>query len=92
MSGLELRGHPLHTRSLTIVLRQGEDGATLARGDIIDLRKTGFVPMPDGLQTAGIVHHMILEARVGADRRLEKLETAQPLCPCHRIRGRSRGQ
>lgn len=78
MSGLALRGHPLHTRSLTIVLRQGEDGATLARGDIIDLRKTGFVPMPDGLQTAGIVHHMILEARVGADRRLERLETAQP--------------
>ena len=31
MSGLALRGHPLHTRSLTIVLRQGEDGATLAR-------------------------------------------------------------
>jgi hypothetical protein len=78
VSGLALRGQPLHTRSLTIVLRQGEQGETLARGDVIDLRKTGFVPMPDGLQTAGIVHHMVIEARIGADRRLESLETAQP--------------
>jgi hypothetical protein len=36
------------------------------------------VPMPDGLQTAGIVHHRVIEARIGADRRLESLETAQP--------------
>jgi hypothetical protein len=34
--------------------------------------------MPDGLQTAGIIHHMVIEARIGADRRLEALETAQP--------------
>lgn len=78
MNGLEVRGQPLHTRSLTIVLSRAEDGGTFARCDVIDLRKTGFVPMPDGIQTAGIVHHMLIEARVGADRRLEALVTEQP--------------
>ena len=78
MTGIPARGHPLHTRSLTLVLRRGEGGSTQLRGHILDLRKTGFVPMPDGLQTAGIIHHMLIDARVGADRRLEALETAQP--------------
>ncbi len=76
---LPTRGQPLHSRSLTIVLRVGEGGKVHARGDVIDLRKTSFVPMPHGIQPAGIIHHMILEAVVDAEtRELESLETAQP--------------
>ncbi len=76
---LPTRGQPLHSRSLTIVLRVGEGGKVHARGDVIDLRKTSFVPMPHGIQPAGIIHHMILEAVVDAEtRELELLETAQP--------------
>jgi len=75
---LAARGQPLHTRSLTLVLRAAPEGGALVRGDIIDLRKTGFVPMPDGIQPAGIIHHMLIEARVSADRTLEELETSQP--------------
>ena len=47
-------------------------------GEVIDLRKASFVPMVDGLQTAGIIHHMTLDARVHPKTRvLESLETGQ---------------
>ncbi len=76
---LPTRGQPLHSRSLTVVLRRAENGKVHARGDVIDLRKTSFVPMPHGIQPAGIIHHMILEAVVDAGtRELESLDTAQP--------------
>ncbi|NRA03611.1 MAG: DUF2889 domain-containing protein [Myxococcales bacterium] len=72
-------GHPLHTRSLTLVVTKREDGRWRARGDVIDLRKSSFVPMQDDLQPSGIVHQMSIEASVDpASRRLEALQTEQP--------------
>jgi hypothetical protein len=77
---LPVSGQPLHTRSLTIELTQREDGKLRAWGEVIDLRKASFVPMPGGLETAGIIHHMTLDAAVDpATRVLESLDTAQPV-------------
>jgi hypothetical protein len=76
---ITLAGRPIHTRSLTIVLSQREDGRLRALGQVIDLRKTGFVPMFDELATAGIIHQMSLDALVDPrSRELEALEVAQP--------------
>ena len=36
---LDLRGHPLHTRALSLELRQRADGALGAAGVLLDLRK-----------------------------------------------------
>ncbi len=64
---------------MTIDVSQEEDGALRAWGEILDLRKASFVPMVDQLQTAGIIHHMILDARIDAETRvLEALDTQQP--------------
>ena len=76
---IPITGHPLHTRSLTLVVTTLPDGRWSARGDVVDLRKCGFVPMAQGIQPAGIIHLMTLE--VGLDpesRRLESVEVAQP--------------
>lgn len=76
---LPVEGHPLHTRSLTIGVRSDAGGGLRLRGEVIDLRKCSFVPMPDGLQTAGIIHLMSLHGRVdAASRILESLQVEQP--------------
>ncbi len=76
---LPVTGHPLHTRSLTVVFTQRDDGRVRVRGDVNDLRKSGFVPMPSGLQPAGIVHQMSIDLDVDSEtRRIESIETAQP--------------
>ncbi len=75
---LPVRGQPLHTRHLTLEMRCGGDGLVHVWGEVIDLRKASFVPMVDELQTAGIIHHMTLDARVHPETRvLESLETDQ---------------
>lgn len=76
---LPLRGHPLHTRSLTVALTAGQPGRWHARGDVIDLRKAGFVPMMSELQPAGIVHQMTIDLELDADTlAIVALETSQP--------------
>src|SRR5262249_28873610 len=55
---LDLRGHPLHTRCLSITLVQRADGRLDVHGEIVDLRKRGFVPVAGDLQPSGVVHHM----------------------------------
>jgi len=76
---LPLRGRPLHTRHLLLDLLAGGPLDLVVRGEILDLRKNGFVPSAGDLQTAGIIHHMTLEASVdAATRTLRALETAQP--------------
>lgn len=76
---LPVTGHPLHTRSLTTVVSQRDDGRLRVRGDVNDLRKCGFVPMLSGIQPAGIIHQMHIELAVDpATRRIESLETGQP--------------
>ena len=42
---LDLRGHPLHTRSLSVTLTRRADGRLDVRGELVDLRKRGFVPV-----------------------------------------------
>lgn len=64
---------------MTLDVSQEADGKLRAWGEILDLRKASFVPMVDQLQTAGIIHHMILDGRVdSATRVLESLDTQQP--------------
>jgi hypothetical protein len=76
---LSITGVPLHTRSLTSVGSLREDGLWSIRGDVIDLRKCGFVPMTQDIQPSGIIHHMTIELVVDPDtHRIEELVTAQP--------------
>src|SRR5207247_8847167 len=42
---LEARGHPLHTRALSVVLAARADGKLDVHGAVLDLRKRGFVPV-----------------------------------------------
>jgi hypothetical protein len=76
---LDLHGHPLHTRSLSITLTQRADGRLDVHGELVDVRKRGFVPVAGELQPSGVVHHMLLDGIVhpGA-RTLDALEARQP--------------
>lgn len=77
---LPVRGHPLHTRSLTVVVSLLENGHWHARGDVIDLRKVGFVPMMSDIQPAGIIHQMSIDLEVDpGTARIESVEVAQPV-------------
>ncbi len=77
---LPVTGHPLHTRSLTMLIRWHESGSWHVRGDIIDLRKSGFAPMTTSLQPAGIIHQMGIDLVVNAENRcLESLEVNMPV-------------
>jgi len=76
---LDLRGHPLHTRALSVTLTQRDDGRLDADGSILDVRKRGFVPVGGELQSSGIVHHMRLVAVVDpATRRIDDAMAEQP--------------
>jgi len=61
---LDLRGHPLHTRSLSVTLTQRADGRLDAHAEVVDLRKRGFVPVAGELQPSGVVHHMLLDGEI----------------------------
>jgi len=76
---LSITGVPLHTRSITIVTTLREDRRWDVRGDLIDLRKCGFVPMTQDIQPPGIIHHMTISQIVDPQSlRIDSLETAQP--------------
>jgi Protein of unknown function (DUF2889) len=70
---LDVQGHPLHTRALSVTLLQRPDGKWDVQSYILDLRKRGFVPVAGDLQGAGIVHHMRLQGIV--DPAMSRLET-----------------
>ncbi|MCP3987309.1 MAG: DUF2889 domain-containing protein [bacterium] len=73
------RGQPVHTRTLVIeIIRQ--DAQTLrAEGEILDLRKCGFVPGAGDLQTAGFIHQMKITAWLNPeDRIIRRLVVEQP--------------
>jgi hypothetical protein len=77
---IPITGHPLHTRSLTVVVTTRPDGRWGARGDVVDLRKCGFVPMTQGIQPAGVIHLMTLDVELDpASRRLEAIASDQPV-------------
>jgi len=63
---LDLGGHPIHTRALSVSLAR-LDGARLAvAADLLDLRKRGFTPVGSELQGAGVIHQMGLDAVLDA--------------------------
>lgn len=76
---LAIQGMPLHTRSLSVALSPLQSDRWLARGDVIDLRKNGFVPSTYDLQPSGIIHSMNIELELDPGS-LEILEirVAQP--------------
>jgi hypothetical protein len=56
-----------------------EDGRWRARGDVIDLRKVGFVPLLSDIQPAGIIHQMSIELVVDPARgRIDSVAVDQP--------------
>jgi hypothetical protein len=58
---------PLHTRTLTVRVARDAPGHLAVDGVVLDLRKRGLVPMGGDLQTAGVIHHMKVAARVETD-------------------------
>ena len=75
---LEASGHPLHTRSLSVVVAARAQGLLDVDGVVLDLRKRGFVPVAGDLQGAGIIHDMRLAGVVDAERQiLERLAAEQ---------------
>lgn len=76
---LDVAGHPLHTRALTVTFTQRTDGRLDARAVLIDLRKRGLVPVGGDLQSPGIIHHMLLDGIVDpAAARLDEIRALQP--------------
>jgi len=74
-----VHGRPLHTRPLTIVISRESDTLWRARGDVIDLRKHGFVPMIDDIQPSGIIHMMSIDLAFEPESlRIERISTDQP--------------
>lgn len=73
-------GQPLHTRSLTTLIRLRDDGHWHVRGTVIDIRKTGFAAMPMSLQPAGLIHDMTIDLALDPETlRIDSLETRQPV-------------
>lgn len=76
---LDLRGHPLHTRALAITLAQRGDDRLDVHGELLDLRKRGFVPVAGDLQPSGLVHHMLLDGVVDPrTATLDEIAARQP--------------
>ena len=70
---------PLHTRSLTVAVKRLSEARWLARGDVIDLRKNGFVPTSYDVQPAGIIHSMNIELELDpTNLRIEAIRVEQP--------------
>ena len=68
-----VRGHPLHSRLLSVTLAQRADGRLDVFGEILDLRKRGFVPVAGDLQASGIVHQMQLRGVVEPGERTARV-------------------
>ena len=74
-----LEGMPLHTRALSIAVSRESDALWYARGDIIDLRKNGFVPSSYDIQPSGIIHSMNIELHFDpVSLRIERIAVDQP--------------
>ena len=72
-------GDPYHTRCLSVGVYQCGRDRVRFQGDIIDLRKAGFIPMMGDFQSAGIIHKMELSGEVAIGSRvLERISGAQP--------------
>jgi hypothetical protein len=74
---LEARGLPIHTRTLSVCLLAGTDGALEVAAYVLDLRKRGFVPVAGDLQGTGIIHQMQIDATIDPERRILTRITAR---------------
>src|SRR5262245_8628824 len=75
---LDVAGHPLHTRALSLVFTGRDDGRLDVQGTVLDVRKRGFVPVAGDLQAAGLIHDMRLAGVIDpATRRLERIDAEQ---------------
>jgi len=63
---LDLGGHPIHTRLLSVLVERAPDDRLAVLAELVDLRKRGFTPVGAALQGAGIIHHMRLEVELVA--------------------------
>ena len=76
---LDVSGDPVHTRTLGLTLLWRADGRLDVRGQILDLRKRGFVPIVGDLRPTGVVHQMLIRAIVDpVARSLDAIEAEQP--------------
>lgn len=76
---LDLRGRPIHSRNLDVEVLLDSGGRWQVRGELVDVRKSGFVPIAGDLQLAGLLHHMLIHARVDPEtRRIEAIAASQP--------------
>jgi hypothetical protein len=60
---LDACGDPIHTRSLGVGLSWRADGRLDLRGQLLDLRKRGCVPVAGGLQGSGLIHQALRSGR-----------------------------
>ena len=90
---LDVGGEPIHTRSLGVALLWRADGRLDLRGQLLDLRKRGCVPVVGELQGSGLIHHMRVRGVIDpAARRLDEIGSEQPTVgfePAPRTRGES---
>jgi len=76
---LELAGRPIHSRNLDVEVVLAPDGCWEVRAELVDLRKSGFVPIAGDLQFAGLLHHKQIRARVDPRAaRIESISAEQP--------------
>lgn len=74
-----MQSGPAHTRTLVVHLEHAAPSCWRAQGVILDLRKRGLVPMAGDLQTAGVIHHMRVDAEIDVERRwLTSMRADQP--------------
>jgi len=74
-----IKGRPLHTRSLTVIISRESDSRWHARGDVIDLRKHSFVPLVDDIQPAGVIHMMSIDLDFDPESlRIDGIQVEQP--------------
>lgn len=70
---------PIHTRTLEVEVCEARDGDWEARGGLVDLRKSGFVPVAGDLQVSGLLHHMRLRASFDSETgTLKQIAAEQP--------------
>ncbi|HXK24785.1 MAG TPA: DUF2889 domain-containing protein [Myxococcota bacterium] len=75
----DTRSGPVHTRMLAVRVEERAPSRWSAHGVILDLRKRGLVPMARDLQTAGVIHHMRVEAEIDVSRaELVRIRAEQP--------------
>ena len=74
-----VQGLPLHTRSLTVAVWRSTASTWHARGDVIDLRKNGFVPSSYDLQPSGIIHMMSIDLELDLETlEIDAMKVDQP--------------